>query len=193
MIDEYKNIKTPYELLEFMEYYINYGVITKDNKIYKDPTSKEWSDNWFSNGIVQTGDEVLKSTYGTCWDQVELERKWFDEHNYKNKSFFLYFDLPYENNTSTHTVLVYEENNKYYLFENSWSGSEGITEFNSYNEAIKDIRNRLYEYNLEINPEYDLSKDDLKVFEYDKLTDSISVKEYLDYVINEEKELKIEK
>ena len=189
----FNSINTPEELLDFMEKNIHYGFITKDNEVYTDPTSDKWSDSWYKRGIVQTGDNVLKTLYGTCWDQVELERKWFDEHNYNSKSYFFYFDLDYENSTSTHTVLIYENNNKYYLFENAWDGVEGITEFDSYNDAVKCVKDRLFEYNLEINPEYNLKYSDLLVYEYDKLDTNMTVQDYLNYVVNEEKEVKINK
>ena len=108
MFDE---INSPEELLEFMDKNITYGFLGKNGKKYTDMYSPEWND-WYDECFVQSGEEVLKSKIGTCWDQVELERLWFEKNNYNFKTIFIWFEVNRENNFPTHAFLIYEDNNK---------------------------------------------------------------------------------
>ena len=107
MKEAYLKINNPLELQEFMKKYIKYGFVDKNGKIYKDSNSQEWQENWYPTCIVQEGDGILNTGYGTCWDQVELERKWFLEHNYKFKTIFTWFEVNKPNNLPTHSFLIY--------------------------------------------------------------------------------------
>ena len=101
------DIKTPEELLNFMRNNIIYGFVGKNDKKYTDMFSEEWND-WYSQCIVQNGEDVLKSKIGTCWDQVELERQWFEKNNYTVHTFFMWFEVGRECDLPTHTFLIYE-------------------------------------------------------------------------------------
>ena len=88
LIDSYNEVKTPYELLMLMDN-IKYGFYGNNNKIYINDGTYE------SNKIFQEAclnkyglankDKVLKYGLGQCFDQTELERAWFKEHNYEYK------------------------------------------------------------------------------------------------------------
>ena len=108
MNNDFLNIKTPFELLEFMDKNITYGFVGKNGKKYLDMYSQEWND-WYQECFVQSGKEVLKSKVGTCWDQVELERLWFEKNGYSFKTFFVWFEVNRPNNLPTHTFLIYEK------------------------------------------------------------------------------------
>ena len=154
---KYKDIKTPKDLLKFMEENITDGFVDKSGNKYTDLFSKEWQDNWYSNCVVQTGKNILKTKIGTCWDQVELERLWFKGNNYQFKTIFMIFELNKINNLPTHTCLIYKELDKYYWFEHSFYNNRGIHEFNSYNEAINYIKNKQLEHainNYKIDSSY---------------------------------------
>jgi len=125
---EYKEIKSPSELLKYMNDNINYVIVDKNNKIYKDLFSEEWNKNWFVSCIVQDGESLIKTKYGTCWDQVELERKWFEENDYKYKTIFTIFEEDFTNNLPTHSFLMFYENEKWYWFEHSADANKGIHE-----------------------------------------------------------------
>ena len=46
---------------------------------------KDISDDQYQFGTyyrLQSPDKLLDSKYGVCWDQVELERLWFEKNNY---------------------------------------------------------------------------------------------------------------
>ncbi len=178
----YKDIKTPEELLKFMEENITYGFITKNGKKYTDPSSKVWQKDWYSKCIVQTGKEVLKTKIGTCWDQVELERLWFKEHNYSFKTIFMIFSSNKINNLPTHTFLIYKKANKYYWFEHAFYINKGIHQFNSYKEAITYVKHQQLDYAINNNKIDKSYYRLLKTNEYNEIPNSLTVGEYLDWV-----------
>lgn len=181
---KYNEIKTPEDLLKFMEENINYGFVSKNNEIYKDPNSKKWNDNWYNECIVQDGNSLLQTRYGTCYDQVELERKWFSENNYKFKTIFLCFKIDKPNNLPTHTFLIYEKDNKYYWFEHAYSNYKGIHEFNSEEQLIDYVKNMFLEFAIKTNNVTLKDKKYIIDFEYNKPKNNIDVKEYLNHVIS---------
>lgn len=137
---EYNKVNNPKELLDFMDKYITYGLYGTDNKVYTDwkcNTNCDFQIACQNKYALCDKERILKYGIGTCWDQLELERFWFKEHNYKFKTFFIWFYFKEQKNDYvTHTYLVYEKNNKYYYFEHADINNKGIYEFNSYEEAI---------------------------------------------------------
>ena len=139
-LKKYNETKTPEELLEFMDKYITYGIYGTDGKSYtnwENDINSEFQVACQTKYALCDKERMLKYGLGTCWDQVELERFWFKEHNYNFKTFFIWFYFEERNDYGTHTYLVYERNNKYYYFEHSDSNNRGIHEFDSYEEAIE--------------------------------------------------------
>ena len=144
-MNELNNIKNPNELLKYMTSNITYGFVGKNGKKYLNQYSDEWND-WYQECVVQTGEEVLETKVGTCWDQVELERLWFTNNNYKFNTYFIWFEVNHKNDYSTHTFLIYENDNKYYWFENAFEEYRGIHEFDSEDNAIDYVMNKLCEF-----------------------------------------------
>ena len=70
--NDFNNIKTPMELLKYMDN-ITYGFVGRNGKKYTDMNSDDWND-WYDECLVQTGENVLITNIGTCYDQVEIER-----------------------------------------------------------------------------------------------------------------------
>ena len=177
-----ENIKSPEELLNYMDNNISYGFIGKNGNKYTNMFSEEWND-WYNEYYLQNGDEVLNSKIGTCWDQVELERLWFEKHNYKYKTIFIWFEVGRECNLPTHTFLIYEKDNKYYWFEHSFEAQKGIHEFNNEEDAIEFVKSKQIEYTKMNNK--DISDEDMKTlvaYEYSKPSSHLSVDEYLNHV-----------
>ena len=175
---KYEDIKTPEELLNYMSLNMTYGFIGKSGKRYESLKDKKGLEEY----IIQSGEEVLESNLGTCWDQVELERLWFSSHNYNFKTIFIGFDVDYENTYPTHTFLIYEDNNKFYWFENAWEEKRGIHEFNSFDDALDFVKELHFNYASE---RYGLSidlKDKLESFSYDKPAPDLDVYSYVDHV-----------
>lgn len=179
---KYNEIKTPEDLLKFMEENITYGFVSKNNKIYDDPNSEEWNNDWYHECIVQDGGCLLETKYGTCWDQVELERKWFSENNYNFKTIFLWFEVNKPNNLPTHTFLIYEKNNKYYWFEHAYFNYKGIHEFNSEEQLIEYVKDKQLEYAIETNRATLEDKKYITYYEYDKPLKNLNVDDYISHV-----------
>ena len=183
MNDSFENIKNIEELSNYM-YNIKYGYITKDKGLYF-PDNPNYEKEWLLSCVVQTGEEVKKTKIGTCWDQVELERLWFDKNNFNFKTFFIWFG---ENRDiyPTHTFLVFKQNNDYYWFENVFEQYRGIHKFSSFEKLIESVKKGLLDYSISIGiariTDYKL----LRVYEYSSLNSSLSVTEYLKHVTKNE-------
>lgn len=154
------------EILKLMNN-INYGYIDKQKKIHEE-IDEFFSDNY----ILQSPKELEKNKYGVCWDQVELERHYFEKYNFNIKTYFIVY---YDNDKCpTHTFLVYEKNNKYYWFEHSWNRFRGIYEYGNLDKLLLDVKNKYIKYELENN----YNKDNLIIYEYTKPEYNIGVLEF---------------
>lgn len=146
---------------------IEYGWIDKNNNRYSE-VNNLFSDNY----VLQSPEQVIENKIGICWDQVELERYLFEKENIKFNTYFIeYFN---NQNNPTHTFLIYKENNKYYWFEYSYKIFRGIHEFNTEQEALKNIKEKFIK--AELNENYNPMN--LCIFKYDKPKYGISCLEF---------------
>ena len=180
---EYKKVSSPEELLSFMSKYVNYGFISNEGKRYME-SDKFWNRDWYKKCIVQSGNGMLKTKLGTCWDQVELERKWFTEHNYEIKTLFFWFNLPQPNCYPTHTILVYKNNDKWVWFEHSFFSYRGIFEYDSLDMLISDVKAKHLKSAIKrgIAKEDDLNS--IEVHVYNKPKANLSVTDYMKHVLS---------
>lgn len=181
-MDIIQHLKSPEDLLEYMNENITYGFIGRNGKKYYDMFSEEWND-WYKQYFVQSGEDVLKSKIGTCWDQVELERLWFKQNGYNIHTFFMWFELNRKNDLPSHTFLIYEKDNKYCWFENAFESERGIHKFNSIKEAIENVKSKQISYTKLNYPgvtDHDIKS--LVVYEYFKPLNHLGVDDYLKYV-----------
>lgn len=184
LINKYNLIKTPEELLEFMDNNINYGYLGKNNKVYYFG-DVDFDKDWYNEYILESKDDILKTGIGNCFDQTELERCWFLENDYEIKTVFVMVNLDYENNYPTHAFLCYKnkDNNGWNYFENADFDNRGIHPFTSFNELIK---YQLSKYKSFLGT-FDIKDDELdkiviKVFS--KPNEHLSAKDYLDFVLS---------
>lgn len=183
---KYENIKTPEDLLRYMEDNIEYGFVSDKNYTIKDANFNErMLDKW----ALSLKDELLYKKYGTCFDQVELERYWFKNHGYKCKTFFIWFELEYANPYKTHTYLVYEKDDKYFYFENADTENKGIVKFDSYEEAIEYQMKRHLLLNNEIRPLAKNEIESLRIYEYSEPYEHFSFDMFIDFILDEGKPL----
>lgn len=177
---KYDEITTPNELGKFMTQNIHYGYLGKNKKIYTEENRKEFDENWLKEYKLESPQELLTTHYGTCWDEVELERDWFTKHNYEIKTIFIWFDINETNNLPTHTFLVYKENNKWYWFEKG-----GIGEFSKLEYLLDYVKENHYKHakNFGATPEI---KKQIKFYEYSRPPYNIGVDEYIDFVTTKE-------
>lgn len=129
---EYKDITNPIELYNYMKENIKYGFVSKlDKKIYvrKIINNDELYDEMIYNHYyLQTPSELLESKHGICYDQVELIRCWFKEHNYEVITYFSSFH--------NHSIIIYKDENTYNLFERTLPGFNGIYSASSLEECL---------------------------------------------------------
>lgn len=135
-------INNELEIMDLMKN-IEYGWVDKDNNKYAD-VNELFSKKY----ILQSPKDIIKNKIGVCWDQVELERHYFNSNDWNIKTFFL---VHYDGNECpTHTFLTFEKNDKYYWFEHAWEKFRGIHEYTSERELLIDVKNKFLEHELNI-------------------------------------------
>ena len=179
---EYENIKSPQELLNLMSK-INYGYLGKNGRIYHFD-DEDFNSSWEKNYILESPEEILKTGFGNCWDQTELERCWFENKGYEYKTLYEMVKLDYDTPYPTHSFLIYkDENNNWNWFENSDYDNRGIHTFSTLEELIKyqlnNYKKLLKKYNI---TSIELEKIILNEFSKPKVHSTSE--EYLEHVIN---------
>lgn len=116
---------------------IEYGFLDDNGNNICDSVDLE--DTFNKVYYLMSPEELVNKKIGVCWDQVELERKLFEENNIKNETYFIYIDD--KNNLPSHTFLVYYMDNKVYWFEHSWFDEKGIHEYNMSDEEFLEFIN----------------------------------------------------
>ena len=179
----FNDINTPHELLEFMSKNINYGYLGKSGRVYHFDDS-DFNDKWFDEYILESKEDILKTLYGNCWDQVELERYWFKKNGYEIKTIYEMVKLNYDNNYPSHSFLIFKDKEGCWnWFENADYENRGIHKFDSIDELLK------YQYSkyLDFLKTFNITDDEIKkiiLTEFGEPKSNISALEYLDFVIN---------
>ena len=173
-----EEIKSPEDILEFMNQNIKYGWIDIDNNKHYD-TMKEFRKIYKTMSI----EETLKNGLGCCIEQVNLMHYLFDKINIKNKMFCcrIYEPDDYNNleeDEHMHCFILYYLNNKVYHLEHPNFKKIGIYEFNSEKEAINSIVN----YYIELSGGIDRP-----TTEFYSVPIGFSFKEFNNYINNIEK------
>ena len=100
-MEQINNVIDLMNLLEDVEY----GWMDINKNVYLN-TEKGFKKKY----CLSRPEEVIEKKVGTCYDQVELERKYFKDLGLTfNTYFMIYYDAK---KLYTHTFLVYEENEK---------------------------------------------------------------------------------
>ena len=165
-------IKTPKDLLKIMSEF-DYKWMDKNGNFHDDITP-----NMYEEYSLMNPEEVLKYKCGICVDQTEFERDWFNKHNFKHK--VMTIQIIRKDTAPGHTFLIYQDNNKYYWFENAWYDERGIQEYNSYEELIEDIK---YKFIAQNNIQ-DNEMHNLEIFESLKYPYHLSYEEMDEYKKN---------
>lgn len=168
---DYINIKTPAQLYEFMRENIKYGFYsTYDNKTH---TRVDMNDDelyeklLFTTYSLQTPEELLNTKFGICYDQVELERKWFEDNGYKVHTYY----TPFHN----HCFLVFVDENGYNWFERTIKEYNGI-----HTEKTKE---KLLEYYKNIQLA-NIDVKNMKFYEYDNVKFHCNFDEFINNIKN---------
>lgn len=182
----YEDIKTPEELLQYMNDNFRYGFIAEDGTEYNMDDPDKFTENFTEKWRLLNPDRLRKLKVGNCWDQVEFERKWFFDNNIEFATLFVMFMLPYENTYTTHTYLLYRIDGLWNYFEHADSDNRGITYgFKTFEEAIQ-YQTKIH---IENNKKYYGIKDDeikkLRVYDYHVPRYHLTAKEYMDFIFDE--------
>lgn len=110
--EKYNNIKTPEDLLKFMDLNIKFGFIGNNKRLYdsSDLDSLEIAHEIYWN--LSSPSNTLKTGFGNCFDQVELERDWFTKNGYECKTLYISFLVNGVNSYPTIAYLVYKNDDK---------------------------------------------------------------------------------
>ena len=153
---------------------IEYGYLDDNGKNIISDIQK-WDNEFHIFYKLLTPDELLKTKCGVCWDQVELERKFFRDINIKAKTYFIYIKdgdmLP------SHTFLTFEYNNKHYWFEHSWYIYKGIHEYETEQDLLNSVKNNFLKEHNHIR---DNSK--LYLYDYNAPMSHITCDEFYKYI-----------
>lgn len=186
---KYNDVKTPEQLLKYMDENIKYGFVDDNGKEYGPWNNREFQEGCRTKWHLSSPERLIKVGYGHCWDQVELERNWFKTHNYNFKTFYIWFELPYDNSYSTHAYLVFEDDGKYYYFEHSDFNNRGIYEFETYQDAIDYQKEKHIENNKQRNPINEEILSCLHIYEYNKPIYGCTMNEFIDTILENAKEV----
>lgn len=160
---------------------IEYGFLDKNNQNIINIDSKKWDEEFYDFYYLLSPEELLIKKCGVCWDQVELERKLFNDENIDVITYFICtYDID-NNNLPSHTFLTYQNNDKHYWFEHSWGIYQGIHEYNSKKEMLLDIKNKFIENNPTNTPA------PTYIFEYLKPEYHLTCNEFYAYCENGKK------
>ena len=136
---------------------------------YTDNTDSDFSKNY----RLKSPEEVINDKNGVCWDQVELERFYFEKDNINCTSYFI---VEYDNKEfPTHTFMVVKDKNNYYWFEHSWEPYRGIHVYKSLNDLLTDVKNKFCK-NRDINRTL--------IYKYQKPQYGISGEEFFNHCEN---------
>lgn len=139
MYKEIENIKTPEDILDFMNKYIKYGWVDINNEEHIN-NLKNFR-RLYRTGTVE---ETLKHGIGTCVEQVNLMRYLLDLIDIPSKMYCtrIYEGRDFNNldeEEHMHCFLLYFLNDKVYQLEHPNPEKVGIYEFTSEEQAIKEI------------------------------------------------------
>ncbi len=170
-------------ILEIMDELRNIEYGFKDKNGANLINSESWDKNFYNFYYLLSPEELLHSKCGVCWDQVELERKLFNDANINCDTYFIYIDD--NENLPSHTFLIFQLNDKYYWFEHSWYDMKGIHEYNNIKALLNDVNNKFIDSRKnEINSNLNY---ETFIYKYNKLKYHISCDEFYSYIKTQER------
>lgn len=154
---------------------IAYGFPDEFGRNILTENEEKWESEFPTFYYLQTPEELMKTKYGVCLDQVELERQLFQELQMETKTFFIY--IVDDKAIPSHTFLTYKFENKYYWFEHSWGIYRGIHEYNSEQELLLDVKEKFKEDHKEVS-----ENSYLYIYEYQKPKAHLSYDAFCKYI-----------
>ncbi len=172
------SIKTPQDLMQYFKDNLNYGFVYR-NKIFTD-MEPDFQKNMDKLYKIRLGEDFIKHKYGVCWDFCELERLFFSQNNIEHECYFIESYINSAESGPTHTFALYHRNDKWYWFEYSWFYHRGIWEYNSKEDALKDILMKFENF-------FDRKLINIRVYKTDKVTKRLDTFEFVDHCLKGQK------
>lgn len=136
----FSDINSPMELMDYMNKNIIYGWI--DNLGEKHVGNlKKFRENYKTSSL----DEVIKTGLGTCIEQAQMIKSFFDRIGLENKMYCYRryeTEANFDNDVRMHCFVVFFHNGKWYHFEHSDSFNRGIHVYDTLENALKKITYR---------------------------------------------------
>lgn len=154
---------------------IEYGFKDEQGNNIIDTNSTKWDEEFSEFYYLLTPEELLERKCGVCWDQVELERKLFEEKSIKVETYFVF--IADQDRLPSHTFLIYEDDGKYYWFEHSWNPYKGIHEYENKSSLLLDVIKHFKESHPEVS-----QNAPLYLYEYKKPNEHITCDEFYQYI-----------
>lgn len=161
-----EHVSSPEELLALMNDRIKYGFLDKEGQVIE-AGQPELQTKFTQEYRLQSPEELLESGHGVCWDTVELERRWFTEHGFSPKTYFVMYAKEGGTDLPTHTFLAYEQKERWYWFEQAFADQRGLHEYSSLDELLQDVLDKHHAYAMKHRGAQPSDKDQLRFSEYD--------------------------
>lgn len=133
---EIKNIKSPEDLMTYMNEHIEYGWLDNSNKKHLN-TMTDFRTLYRISSI----EEIIESNCGTCIEQTKLESFIFDNLSIFYEAYCLrsYKDDESLENPKMHCFLLYFLEGEWYHFEHSNPEKRGIHKYENKESALASI------------------------------------------------------
>lgn len=118
------------ELHKHLNKNFEYGIV-KDGKLKTHMSNKDIAKYY----RFQSPDEFAQHGGGICFDYVEYEEAWLEEHEISCRKFYLITETPPD--YDTHTFVVIETEGKFIWVESSMKNSQGIHVFSKLRDLLK--------------------------------------------------------
>ena len=179
----FENVNTPEELMDYFDRNFQFGVIDNCGNKHIDSNSDSFQYICDNEWKLRSVEEILNAGIGHCYDQVEIERRWFEEHGYPVKTFWISaYQEGVENSGFCHTYLMFKSDNLWHIFEHSDYFNKGIHKFNSIREAVAwQAEMQIKNAETNIKP---INKYITCIKEYQKPPVNINMSEFLDHIEN---------
>jgi len=164
-----KKIKTPEQIIDFMDTNITYGWTDVFGKKHLNNLK-----NFRKLYKTNTLEDILNTGYGTCIEQAKLMNHILKILGYETKLFFhrsYETEENYDKEVKIHIIVLFENNGYWYHIEHANMPHKGIHKYESIENAIK-----------EITKGFDEHGDIRKLTEISEIPDNLSFKEFNDYV-----------
>lgn len=154
---------------------IKYGFADNNQNIYPD-NEENWDNHFQAKYFLQSPETLIKTKYGVCWDQVELERYYLEKNKMECHSYFI---VNYDGKIyPTHTFMIVTDKNNYFWLEHSWEPHRGIHKYQSLNETLKNVTNN---FNNMLKNKYNIDNNETIIYEYSKPNYNITALDFFNH------------